>query len=61
MLMDGPVCGTEFLDEHIPRYAARISELRATGVPIETRPCRGSHHHHITRQVQYVLVSERLF
>ena len=55
-------CGTFFLDEHIPRYAARIGDLRVEGHNIITRSCEHPWHHHKTRQIEYVLVDEgRLF
>jgi hypothetical protein len=49
----GPVCGTEFLAWHIPRYAARIHDLRRQGHQIETKPCRL--HDHESAQVVYEL------
>jgi len=49
------VCGTEFLDVHIPRYAARILELRDAGNTIVTVPCR-EHNWHTTHQIRYVLI-----
>jgi hypothetical protein len=52
-LGDGPTCGTEFLEMHLPRYAARIWELRHEGFNITTRKCR--QHRHTTRQIEYVL------
>jgi hypothetical protein len=56
------VCGTFFLDEHIPRYAARVGELRAQGHNIVTRSCEHPWHSHNTRQIEYVLLDEgRLF
>lgn len=47
------VCATTLLEMHIPRGAARISDLRREGWMIETRGC--TQHSHITRQVEYVL------
>jgi hypothetical protein len=44
------VCGTEFLAEYVPRYSARILELRRDGWVIRRRRCdRHSH-----QGVQYV-------
>ena len=58
----GPVCGTTLLAAHIPRYAARIAELRDEGYDIVTERCVNEHHAHVTRQVQYRLVtSDTLF
>ena len=54
----GPVCGTTMLRFHIPRYAARINELRRDGHTIITRPC--TQHHHDTAQVEYVLLEGQL-
>jgi hypothetical protein len=50
----GPVCGTDFLSWHIPRYAARILELRREGHVITTRRCQ--HHAHDSRQTVYELI-----
>ena len=62
LLQTGPVCGTRLLELHIPRYAARISELRGEGLNIITRPCENPNHYHNTAQVEYVLLpSDRLF
>lgn len=47
------VCGTTLLARNMPRYAARIGELRADGVDIVTEPC--NLHWHVTRQVKYRL------
>jgi hypothetical protein len=58
MLLDGPVCGTTMLREYMPRYAARIGELRNDGYNIKTVTCKVGTHEHRTRQVQYELVLE---
>lgn len=55
----GPVCGTTMLRFHIPRYAARINELRRDGYTIVTRPCQQDHGH-TTPQVEYVLLEGQL-
>ncbi len=52
-LTNGPLCSTTILGMFIPRGAARISDLRAEGWIVETRPC--SKHSHDTRQIEYVL------
>lgn len=49
----GPVCGTQFLDWHMPRYAARIYELRTEGHYITTRTCQL--HRHESPQIVYEL------
>jgi len=49
----GPQCGTSFLEWHMPRYAARIHELRAEGWTISTRTCRL--HSHESPQTVYEL------
>lgn len=49
-----PRCGTTFLNWRIPRYSARIGELRAEGYEITTRPC--TLHEHETRQTVFELV-----
>jgi len=57
-LQMGPVCGTDLLRMYIPRYAARILELRLSGHQIETRTCTNSLHDHRSKQVEYVLVTD---
>lgn len=52
----GPVCGTRFLAAYMPRYAARIHELRAEGHQIASEPCRM--HDHETSQTVYRLETE---
>jgi len=54
-----PVCGTSFLDWHIPRYAARIWELRAEGYEIASRPCR-LHSHESPQTVYELAESDQL-
>lgn len=54
-LRQDPVCGTSFLNWHIPRYAARIHELRAKGYQITSERCRISYHHHRSPQTVYQL------
>jgi hypothetical protein len=49
----GPVCGTTLLGWSMPRYAARIYELRAEGHEITSRPCQL--HHHESPQIVYEL------
>ena len=58
LLRGGPVCGTALLDLRMPRYAARISELRAEGMLIETRVCES--HRHASKQYEYVLDTEQM-
>lgn len=53
-LRDGPTCGTEFLEMHIPRYGGRILELRKSGHAITNELCRK--HSHYSRQTVYRLV-----
>ena len=53
---DSGVCATTLLSMRIPRYAARIKELRDDGHRIETVPCL--FHPHKTRQVRYVLTPD---
>ena len=59
MLEAGPACGTDFLQERIPRYGARVWDLRRAGYVIETRPCSRPDHRHRTRQIEHVLVGVR--
>jgi hypothetical protein len=49
----GPVCGTQMLSWHIPRYSARIGELRVEGFEIIRRRCQL--HYHDTAQFVYEL------
>lgn len=50
------VCGTTFSDAHIPRYSARIGELRDLGWPIpDARRCHNPNHWHKTKQFEWVL------
>jgi hypothetical protein len=53
MLRAGWVCGTEFLDEHIPRYGARIHQLQSAGHLIRRRVCQ--RHRHESRQYEWRL------
>ena len=60
-LLEAPVCGTRLLELRIPRYAARIAELRAEGMNIVTRRCENPNHFHKSKQIEYVLGHQRLF
>ena len=51
------ICGTDFLKVRIPRYSARLKELRNAGHVIENRKCHS--HHHQTKQVRYILIPPR--
>lgn len=55
---EGAVCGTDFLKAQIPRYAARIADLKGDGKQIVTEPCNRPLHRHETRQVQYRLLAD---
>lgn len=59
MLRCGWVCGTEFLDEHIPRYGARIFQLQRAGHGISRRLCQ--RHEHKSRQYEWRLLAEASF
>ncbi len=50
------VCGTVFLEAHIPRYAARINELRNEGYTINSIPCPHHYHTHRANIATYQLV-----
>ncbi len=54
-LRDGPTCGTEFSEMHIPRYGGRILELRQAGFNITNESCWK--HQHYSRQTIYRLRS----
>jgi len=57
-LKSGPVCGTTLLALRMPRYAARVAELRNDGYPIRTRRCQNKYHQHTTTQYEYVLYQD---
>ena len=64
MLRNGPTCGTRFLTRRIPRYPARIFELKQEGHAIGKRPCDNEWHRHGSPQWEWFLISEhdgRLF
>lgn len=64
MLKQGPVCGTDFLRVYVPRYSARILELRQQGYAINTRPCKNQFHQHESAQTVFELEAidqQRLF
>jgi hypothetical protein len=42
----GQVCGQDFLERYIPRYSARIYDLREQGHAILTEKCTKPHHYH---------------
>lgn len=52
----GGVCGTTFLRNQIPRYGARLAELRRDGWVIDRRLCDKSTHYHESRQWVYDVV-----
>ena len=56
-LQDEPTCGTSFLNWHIPRYAARIHELRGKGYQITSERCQIEYHHHLSAQTVYTLAA----
>lgn len=56
-LKQGPTCGTEFLDMRIPRYSARILELRQAGHIIVNRPCQHYYHDHRSGQTMFELAT----
>ena len=56
-LQAGPTCGTTFLEDYVPRYAARILELRQEGYKITSEPCRL--HDHRSRQIVYRLAEQQ--
>lgn len=58
LLRHGWVCGTTFLDEGMPRYGARIYELRRRGYLIESRTCSDRTHHHRSRQIEWRIIGE---
>ena len=57
MLRRGDVCGDTLLELHMPRYAARVHELKADGYQIISRRCK-QHTWHTSPVVEYILVRE---
>ncbi len=57
MLEDGWTCGTWFLRCYIPRYGARIFELRRLGYRVKRRQCQT--HFHTGRQYEWRLVASQ--
>jgi len=53
MLSRGWVCGSEFLEAHLPRYGARIYELRQDGWYVSKRQCQHPWHRHESVQWQW--------
>ena len=53
------VCANEFLNARIPRFSARLHDLRKQGHIIENRKCFLTSHRHQTKQVRYVLIPPR--
>ena len=49
------VCGVTFLEQRIPRYAARILDLKHDGFHIERIPCPYSLHTHPASVATYKL------
>lgn len=60
LLMTGePVCGSTLVAEGVGyRYAARIADLRQSGLEIESRRCENPTHRHESGIVEYQLVPE---
>ncbi len=56
LLKTGPVCGSILLTLRMPRYSARIAELRAKGHEIATVKCK-----HFGKTADFVLVEPTLF
>ena len=58
LLLMGPVCPSDYRVE-IPRFAARVFDLRQSGLTITTRACTRPNHFHKSKQkIEYVLVRE---
>lgn len=51
-LLDGWTCATWFLNQYLPRYGARIWDLRRAGYYIDRRVCQ-SHDWHQTTQYEW--------
>lgn len=56
MLLDGWVCGTDFLAAYLPRHSPRIHELRKAGYLIDRRRCEHPYHEHESAQYQWTIV-----
>lgn len=59
MLKAGPVCGTDLLRAYIPRYSARIYELRQQGHVISSEPCK-LHDHRDTQTVYRLATTDQM-
>lgn len=55
LLRNGPVCSTQFLTAHIPRFSARVFELRQDGYQIVKRQCRAHPWH---KQWEFILIEQ---
>ena len=53
------VCAVEFLQACVPRFSARLHDLRKAGHLIENRKCFATSHRHQTKQLRYVLLPPR--
>ena len=58
MLRPGGVCGTQFLEGRIPRYAARILDLKHDGHWIDRVSCPYSLHTHPSAVATYKLIQQ---
>lgn len=56
LLQTGPVCAWDLYSYRMPRFAARIHELRQDGYLITTEHCTAPYHHPTVKgHVAYVL------
>jgi len=53
------VCATSFLAVNMPAARNRVGDLRKTGWVIDSKHmCQDANHKHLTRQIEYRLISE---
>lgn len=57
MLLQGPVCGTQFVAAYMPRFGDAIWQLRKT-YTIDKRRCRNRAHQHRSSQWEYFIVDD---
>lgn len=51
------MCAWDLYSYRMPRFAARIHELRQEGYHIETRPCSAAYHHpDVKAHIEYRLL-----
>lgn len=57
MLLEHWTCGTTFLNARLPRYTARIYELRKAGYYVDRRKCANPSHSHESPQWEWRILA----